>query len=467
MNTFTDRKCLKWDKGRSKVKVADNYTKQDKYDNYLFPDGFRKDAKKYCRNPSGDVGGPWCFVEIEDSDSVEREYCDIPFCDDQDCMVFTRNTSIYSHYTDLNNTLTNLTFGVKLWDSDNYLNAHAKLVLSVLALPITGKDMDDLGVGFELYISNKESGLTFGVRGDIEFEETRLTLRSTEYTYFSLSWESGFLTLNKEGTVKPIFLQEFKIKDNLLGYRKNEFKYYSASGTGIMWSFPFCDDDFECDVHTTVNYFYQQYWPLRQTQNGIDLVFHVRGFHSANLLLIAAPSVEYPRIEISLNTDNKTRVVLLEYYKAPLTILKEIKLPNIIDYWQWREFSIAIFADNFHLYFIKDLTTHVIFELKHQIFRQIRWFSPSSDSTPVMWTFFCNPPKFAEPPQAWLPECALNAKEPDYKGHQDITRDGLACLPWSGKRLLPDEPRKLFKNQTIFEVSNFCRDPRNEGKGNK
>lgn len=382
-------------------------------------------------------------------------------------MVFTKNTAVYSHYTDLNHTLTNLTFGVKLWDSDGYLDAHARLVLSVMALPVTGKQMQDLGIGIELYISNRKSGLTFGVKGDIEYEETHQVLKSTEYTFFSLTWESGFITLNREGVTKPIFLQEFRIKDNLLGFRKNQFKYYSASGTNVMWSFPFCDDDFECDVHTTVNEVFQQYWPLRQTETGCDLVFYIRGFHSANLLLVASPAVEYPRVEISLNTDNKTRVVVLEYHKAPLTVLKEVSLPNVINYWQWRKFSVSIFANTLNLYWVKELTSHVIFELKHEVFRKMRWFSPNSVDTPVMWTFFCEPPAFAQAPQAFPPECALNAREPDYKGSQDVTKGGLPCLPWSGKELLPHDVRESFPNKSVFAAWNYCRDPTGDKKGNE
>lgn len=399
---------------------------------------------------------------------MEKEYCDISFCDDQDCMVFTKNTTVYSHYTDLNHTLTNLTFGVKLWDSDSCLDAYARLVLSVMALPVTGEQMEDLGIGIELYISNQQSGLTFGVRGSVEYEETREVLKSTEYTFFSLSWESGFITLNREGTIKPIFLQEFRIKDNILGFRKNEFKYYSASGSNVMWSFPFCDDDFECDVHTTVNDVFQQYWPLRQTETGCDLVVYIRGFHSSNLLLVTSPAVDYPRVEILLNTDdNKSRVVVLEYYKAPLMVLKEVTLPSIIDYWQWRKFTVSIFANTLNFYWVKDLTSHVIFELKHEVFRKIRWFSPNSDNTPVMWTFFCEPPGFVQPPQAFLPECALNAREPDYIGSQDITKSGLSCLPWSGKKLLPYEVRESFANQSVFKAWNYCRDPTGDKEGNE
>ncbi|KAM4771255.1 plasminogen-like [Rhinophrynus dorsalis] len=34
--------------------------------------------KNYCRNPDGDVDGPWCY--ITNSDTVKFDYCDIPQC---------------------------------------------------------------------------------------------------------------------------------------------------------------------------------------------------------------------------------------------------------------------------------------------------------------------------------------------------------------------------------------------------
>lgn len=50
-------------------------------------------------------------------------------------------------------------FGLKLWNSDSTSNASARLVLSVLALPLTGPEIDKYGVGIEIFISNKQSAL--------------------------------------------------------------------------------------------------------------------------------------------------------------------------------------------------------------------------------------------------------------------------------------------------------------------
>lgn len=62
-------------------------------------------------------------------------------------------------YIFLGSVLTDIKFGLKLWDPDDINGASARLVLSVLALPLTGQEIHDLGVGMELFISNKESAL--------------------------------------------------------------------------------------------------------------------------------------------------------------------------------------------------------------------------------------------------------------------------------------------------------------------
>jgi len=40
-------------------------------------------ANNFCRNPNSDTGGPWCYVEEKSYELVKKEYCDIPFCDDE------------------------------------------------------------------------------------------------------------------------------------------------------------------------------------------------------------------------------------------------------------------------------------------------------------------------------------------------------------------------------------------------
>ena len=40
------------------------------------------EADNFCRNPDGDIDGPWCYVEEEEEESKESwESCGIEWCD--------------------------------------------------------------------------------------------------------------------------------------------------------------------------------------------------------------------------------------------------------------------------------------------------------------------------------------------------------------------------------------------------
>ncbi|XP_076269016.1 LOW QUALITY PROTEIN: uncharacterized protein LOC143201686 [Rhynchophorus ferrugineus] len=466
--TVSGRKCLKWDKDRSKVLIGGNYTKVVKANRSSFPENSASKAKNYCRNPSGDLGGPWCLVENDEQDYIEKEYCDIPFCDDRECSVFARNYQTYTHYTDFNGSaMASLKFDLKLWNSDDFNNASARLVLSVLALPLTGKEIDVLGVGVEIFISNKQSGLRFGNKDKPDFEDTPGLLTSTNFTTFALSWDRGFITFGVEGRMRPIFLAEIRTKNNLLGFQRDKFDFYSVQGTNVLWNIPFCLEDDECDVHTTTGGLFQRFWPLRQKDIVYDLYLYVRAFHSASLLITASPVSDYPHFKMVLYGPNGfTRFTVKEHEGASEIVLKEIQLEDIVSYWEWSEFSVSFFANSLQIYMKKAIGMHSILEEKHDIFRTLRWFSVGSANGVAHWSFYCAPPEFARPPVALLPECALNPNEPDYKGTQDVTSSGLPCLPWSGAKMLPPEAEGMYPDWTArLQARNYCRDPVGGGQG--
>ena len=39
------------------------------------------EAKNHCRNPDGDIGGPWCYVDDNTEDEETWESCGIEWCD--------------------------------------------------------------------------------------------------------------------------------------------------------------------------------------------------------------------------------------------------------------------------------------------------------------------------------------------------------------------------------------------------
>lgn len=54
----------------SKRMIGDN--------NYVFPDGSSSVANNYCRNPTKEPTGTWCYVD----DSMNTDLCDVPNCSD-------------------------------------------------------------------------------------------------------------------------------------------------------------------------------------------------------------------------------------------------------------------------------------------------------------------------------------------------------------------------------------------------
>nr|XP_022913815.1 uncharacterized protein LOC111424495 [Onthophagus taurus] len=464
--SFKDKKCVRWNKNRPKLKVNNEIISINQYNNDLFPDETVRDAKKTCRNPDGDIGGPWCFVETIDKKIVEKQYCDVPYCNEESCMVFTKSSPIYNHYMSFPNDLINFTFGAKLWDPDSYLNSSAKLVLSLYPLPLSSQQINDLAIGVEIFLSNKKSAFTVGVN-DIEYVKTLGLLKSNKFIYFSLTWWHNIITLTIEGGKKPLLMADIKNKDTLLNYKMNQFFYFSAIGNNILWEFPFCDVEEQCDVHTTTSVDFQKFFPIRDVMQGQEINFNIRAYHSAYVLLVATPAKDYPQFKIILQREgNITRVLYKPHEKASEAVLHEV-FGEIVQYWTWKEFTIHLFGDEFEVFTSKKGLANTFISFKHDDLRLMRWFSIGSDNTIAHWTLYCFPPKEASPPAAYLPECALTRSEIYYNGTQDVTSDGFPCLPWAGQKIMPiDEIDTLFNNvQQKLQVSNYCRDPKDEQKG--
>lgn len=70
-------RCQSWSAGAKAVhKVGEEYT------DAKFPDGSRKAAKSYCRNPSRNEKGPWCYTM--DIDLID-DSCGLPLCSLTEC----------------------------------------------------------------------------------------------------------------------------------------------------------------------------------------------------------------------------------------------------------------------------------------------------------------------------------------------------------------------------------------------
>lgn len=138
--------CLEWS-GLGKFR-RDNPA-VGKYSGRLFADSSVRWAGRKCRNPDAWPGGPWCFVRAGSSGAgrrVERAHCDVPACEPRECTVFTAyEEAVHSDFTALPAGASSLSlrFGVRLWDPGDWKTARARIALSLLVSPGSGRQLLD------------------------------------------------------------------------------------------------------------------------------------------------------------------------------------------------------------------------------------------------------------------------------------------------------------------------------------
>ncbi|XP_029663491.1 uncharacterized protein LOC115235691 [Formica exsecta] len=471
---ISKRKCKFWNR---KYKLGN--AKSIKFHNKHFPDGSRIKARNLCRNPDDDTGGPWCYVEERNYELVEKEYCDIPSCDDKDCLTYSRNSSTYSMLTGLNSTYGNISFWIKLWNPLDEQNAEARILLSLLPIPSSAKKIvQDWKAGVELLISNTVSGQTYPVTNNERlFENTPEILLSSKWTGLWIAWGGGFISLGIHGVMKPLIMDQYKMANSISGLYPDNFLHYGIMGTGVLWSTAFCQK--YCESHTTFGDEFLRIWPMQKNNDTQDVHFYLRGSYNVEIRLYQSPGSLFPCFTVEIG-DNVTFLLYQENEKSMKQHLKEVIIKGLIDYWTWKEFTISIFGTHLHLFSQRIYGNEEILNINHDLLITLRWFSIGSQ-TIAHWTFFCSPDgKFdniyikvyllyvsvdaVENPQP--PNCIHNNADYQYQGTQWISSRGLPCIPWIAEEVPRDE--KIIDNfvdKSIVKALNKCRNPSHDPSG--
>lgn len=200
------------------------------------------------------------------------------------------------------------------------------------------------------------------------------------------------------------------------------FKYYSVSGTAAMWEFPFCDDEYVCEEHTTFYNSPTYFWPVRRAHTNLDLELSLRSVHSATVYLTRDPYNEYPRVMVHFGFSIDTIEVKykLSNVSKPLSLGKQSH-KDLLDYWRWTEFHLVIFGQEMQVMINEDGHFETVLKVRHEIMNSLAWFSVGSEFSIAHWTFYCVP--IAVPP-AYPPECGLTVKDFGYNGTQWVTSSG-------------------------------------------
>ncbi|XP_025262426.1 uncharacterized protein LOC112637275 [Camponotus floridanus] len=453
------RKCKSWNK---KYKLGN--TKTIKFHNKHFPDGSRVKAHNFCRNPNDDTGGPWCYVEEKSYEMVEKEYCDIPSCDDKDCLTYSRNSSTYSILTSLNSTYGNISFWIKLWNPFDEENAEARILLSLLPIPFSAKKIaQDWKAGVELLISNTVSGQTYPVTNNERlFENTPEILLSSKWTGLWITWGGGFISLGIHGVSKPLIMDEYKMSNSISSLYPDNFLHYGIMGTGVLWSTEFCQK--YCESHTTFGNEFLRIWPMQKNNDTQDVQFYLRASHNVEIRLYQSPGTLFPCFIIEIG-HNVTLLLYQETEKSMKQHLKEVIMKGLIDYWSWKEFTISMFGTHLHLFSQRTYGSEEILNINHDLLITLRWFSIGSQ-TIAHWTLFCSPDAVdaIEDPQP--PNCIHNIADYQYQGTQWTSAKELPCIPWIAEEVPRDEKiADNFVDKSIVKALNRCRNPSHDSNG--
>lgn len=206
--------CLRWSEVASSS-VADS----------KFPDhGGRAAARNRCRNPTGDPGGPWCYISVERA--IVPEYCDVAGCDDEGGCGWTLvnggadvdgEPSPGGHYTAISpGDDRQASFEMKAWDPT--AAARATFGISLTAYPHEPRRSGD---GFDVSVPVAAFGPT----------------PASTYSRVDLSWRNDFVVLTAgRHSSKELLTFELETTPSPVAYVS-----YTAGATPVAVRLPYCD----------------------------------------------------------------------------------------------------------------------------------------------------------------------------------------------------------------------------------
>jgi len=272
-------KCLKWSTVLKNKKSRNSDIK--KFTDEAFPELSRKWARNLCRNPDSSDGGPWCYVQ--DDAVVRREYCDIPFCDDQLKLVTTALDDVDT-FINLTPNDTQLSLSVRLWNPRSWRSADFKVIISRVAIPLTSNELWSSRLGFQVDFTHFQASLAGSA-------VKTTPLWATQWTNLTLRWDAKLIKVYRDE--KSLFSLKFPLKTPM--------SYFALAGRNVMW-------DVEGGELATGGDSPRQMRPMVRSPTGYRVDVWVRSRGGACVHLQETPTVPFPRLKLCLDDLNSTAV---------------------------------------------------------------------------------------------------------------------------------------------------------------
>ncbi|KAL0278425.1 UNVERIFIED_CONTAM: hypothetical protein PYX00_000253 [Menopon gallinae] len=451
------RICKKWRHSHE----LDRDKKEPKFKDRFFPDGSTYDAENRCRNPDGNLTGPWCYVERNDSKYEEIEACDVPFCDDVDPLMYSEGKKdhyfFYSHFNDSNS----VKFQVRLWDEGDWQEGAVYVFLSGLDKEGNSTEVDRWKSGVEIKLSNSGSGV---MKKDYEVVKTQNILSAVKWATIEVTWfvadEGLVVQAFLNGNVKPFIMVDLEFKNTILA--KTSFRYISLTGTPSLWSI-FSDAE-DCLIHTSPLKEFSRHYLMRKTTSGTEVEIAIRAVAKAIILFRVAPMVEKNQIQLIIADGNDIK--LSHYDGDKYTLIKEVSKPKLLELWKWENFKINILKDSLQVHWNKPEGPELVINATHPKLASVMWVSFGSPLVSY-WAIYCDPRGKADPPKAIPPECVSNEKDV-FNGTMSVTSSGYQCVPWIDDTAVPANYQKeelFYPYGGKANCQNFCRNLDRDAKG--
>lgn len=454
-----------------------------------FPESHPSKAHNFCRNPTNDIAGPYCYVNnleqlFESNGSViMKEYCLVPFCDLFELGLYNPSLSVaeefaslgisvvnghsedkyYTHFTKFVTEKQQLTFDLKLWSPSQIHESEIRIVISALPVPVDSDNLRSWEMGFEVVLSMNRSGVTPTSKEDISWTETPQILTGSHWVNLTMQWGLGFISLKNredEENSAPLFIYSFTPKENSIFALSNSTLYYSLVGSPMFFIQNITNGSpSNCDEHITTREDYTRYFPLVHEYESKIMNFYIKSYGNCGVLFRMSPiQATVPDIKLILSGTNGGSYLTLRWPNNTEESLGHFSF-HLLSYTTWTHIIIKIAKNRFQLFVDAFSGMNVLLDVINTHFNILQWFSIGSNST-SFWHFRCEP----NVTDSKSEDCSVSTSGKGYSGRHWITKTGQPCLPWVAKYARKDE-QHFDIDGSIEEAINYCRNTNNNDKG--
>lgn len=393
--TLTNRTCQRWT-AKSPHAIPQKLVNKE-----TFPELSVGNISNFCRNPTHDLAGPWCYT---DDPNLDIDICEVPDCDaSKSCTVIVKgNTTAQKIYILPLWKIGGLVFKVKSWDPK--WNEGIRLLVELEGNRSSYYTID-LGAG-----NNDKVSLTFtdsdGKDKILKQKTIARVIPSGHWAGFVLTFGYGELSIKYENTPSPFFQWKYTFTDGMEALRA-KFMSYSALvrkyAVGINFR---CE---ECHTHISqpgvVENMYPIHWwktkyPATDTN---ELSLNIRGAGTFVIVLVRLSEEVSNRINIEISDYGQIVV------KKKDVIMAETQIRKVFNNLSWTNLTISV----------KELTLLVrvdnktVIDFTSKVLLVYYFFSVSVSDGLLTWVANCDPPSIDGPPvdggwSSWGPwECSV------------------------------------------------------------